>query len=133
MRRKVSSLPPTKTILVSSQRSTIFSHKQKPWIKNASTSKWPPPPISRTLDRRRSYSRNKKKTHTIIVENNGPMIPNHQLGKIFEKFYTTKGKRNGSGLGLSIVKNVLEEHKAKITVNSDQEKTQFTITFNKEK
>ena len=79
------------------------------------------------------YSRNKKKTHTIIVENNGPMIPNHQLGKIFEKFYTTKGKRNGSGLGLSIVKNVLEEHKAKITVNSDQEKTQFTITFNKEK
>ena len=79
------------------------------------------------------YSRTNKKTLTITVENNGPMIPNHQLNKIFEKFYTTKGKRNGSGLGLSIVKNVLEEHTAQIMVNSDQKKTQFKITFKKEK
>ena len=59
------------------------------------------------------------------------MIPNHLIDKIFDKFYTTKGNKNGSGLGLSIVKNVLEEHNAKISVASTKEKTQFKITFKK--
>lgn len=79
------------------------------------------------------YSKNFNKTVSIIVENNGPIIPNDQIDKIFQKFYTTKGKRNGSGLGLSIVKNVLEEHNAKILVKSNERKTQFKITFKKEK
>ena len=59
------------------------------------------------------------------------MIPNHLTDKIFDKFYTTKGNKNGSGLGLSIVKNVLEEHNAKVSVTSTKEKTQFKITFKK--
>ena len=79
------------------------------------------------------YSKNFSKTVSIIVENNGPIIPDDQIDKIFQKFYTTKGKRNGSGLGLSIVKNVLEEHNAKISVKSTSERTQFKITFKKEK
>ena len=79
------------------------------------------------------FSRIHSKTISVIVENNGPVIPDHLINKIFEKFYTTKGSKNGSGLGLSIVKNVLEEHNAKISVKSTKEKTQFKITFNKEK
>ena len=77
------------------------------------------------------YSKIHAKTVSVIVENNGPMIPNHLTDKIFDKFYTTKGNKNGSGLGLSIVKNVLEEHNAKIAVTSTKEKTQFKITFKK--
>jgi PAS domain S-box-containing protein len=77
------------------------------------------------------YSKMHAKTISVIVENNGPMIPNHLTDKIFDKFYTTKGNKNGSGLGLSIVKNVLEEHDAKIAVTSTKEKTQFKITFKK--
>ena len=77
------------------------------------------------------YSKMHAKTISVIVENNGPMIPNHLIDKIFDKFYTTKGNKNGSGLGLSIVKNVLEEHNAKISVASTKEKTQFKITFKK--
>jgi PAS domain S-box-containing protein len=79
------------------------------------------------------YSKKNIKTVSIIVENNGPVIPKDHLAKIFQKFYTTKGKRNGSGLGLSIVKNVLEEHNANISVKSNEQKTQFKITFKKEK
>ena len=77
------------------------------------------------------FSKIHSKTISVIVENNGPMIPDHLINKIFEKFYTTKGNKNGSGLGLSIVKNVLEEHNAKIAVTSTKEKTQFKITFKK--
>lgn len=79
------------------------------------------------------YSKKYSKTVSIIVENNGPVIPKSHLDTIFEKFYTTKGDKNGSGLGLSIVKNVLEEHNAKISVKSNEQKTQFKITFKTEK
>jgi hypothetical protein len=78
-------------------------------------------------------SRSNKKTFSVTVENNGPMIPAEMVEKIFDKFYTTKGDRNGSGLGLSIVKNVVQEHDAKIVLFSDKKKTQFKITFNKAK
>jgi signal transduction histidine kinase len=48
---------------------------------------------------------------------------------MFNKFYTTKGKKSGSGLGLSIVKNITEEHNADISVTSSDDKTKFIITF----
>ena len=48
---------------------------------------------------------------------------------IFNKFYTTKSKKSGSGLGLSIVKNVLKEHKADINIESSESLTKFIITF----
>ena len=66
---------------------------------------------------------------TITVENNGPEIKGELKRKIFNKFFTTKGKRNGSGMGLSIVKNVLEEHQGKIELQSNAESTKFIIQF----
>ena len=78
-------------------------------------------------------SRSNKKTFSVTFENNGPMIPAELSEKIFDKFYTTKGSANGSGLGLSIVKNVVQEHNAKIVLFSDEKKTQFKITFNRAK
>ncbi|MGC8976357.1 MAG: sensor histidine kinase [Candidatus Ratteibacteria bacterium] len=67
----------------------------------------------------------------IIVEDNGCGIPEKNLNKIFDIFFTTKGSR-GTGFGLAIVQKVVKEHNGKIEVNSNPgEGTTFTITFPK--
>ena len=68
-------------------------------------------------------------TLTVVFENNGPQIPSDVLDNMFKKFYTTKGRKSGSGLGLSIVKNIADEHDAALNVVSDNERTKFIITF----
>ncbi|MDO7614182.1 MAG: HAMP domain-containing histidine kinase, partial [Crocinitomicaceae bacterium] len=65
----------------------------------------------------------------VTFENNGPEIPKEIISSIFNKFYTTKAKKSGSGLGLSIVKNVLREHRANINIESSDKMTKFIITF----
>lgn len=75
------------------------------------------------------YSEEQQGEIRIYFENNGPHIPVETQKLIFDKFYTTKAKKNGSGLGLSIVKSVLEEHNASISLSSDKEKTVFQLTF----
>jgi signal transduction histidine kinase len=77
------------------------------------------------------YSEMSTSAYIITVENNGPEIKGEFKRKIFNKFYTTKGKRSGSGMGLSIVKNVLEEHQGKIDLKSDAMSTRFIIKFNR--
>ncbi|HCJ65759.1 MAG TPA: hypothetical protein DHV62_00135 [Elusimicrobia bacterium] len=44
----------------------------------------------------------------------GPGIPEENLEKIFQPFFTTKNPEEGVGLGLSIAKRIIEEHKGKI-------------------
>jgi len=65
----------------------------------------------------------------LIFENNGPKIPEDVMDKMFTKFYTTKSKKSGSGLGLSIVKNILVDHNASIEVQSNEQYTKFIVTF----
>lgn len=77
------------------------------------------------------YSMETPSTITIHVENNGPEIPREVQDKIFEKFYTTKSQKNGSGLGLSIVKTVIDEHNAYVQLESNKDRTRFSIMFNK--
>jgi PAS domain S-box-containing protein len=67
----------------------------------------------------------------INVENNGPKIPQEIQTKIFEKFFTTKSAKNGSGLGLSIVSSVIQEHNAEIEMFSNDLVTKFIIKFKK--
>jgi len=68
-------------------------------------------------------------TLKITFENNGPMIPQEVQENMFKKFYTTKAKKSGSGLGLNIVKNILIDHNASIEVYSDEQVTKFIVTF----
>ena len=65
----------------------------------------------------------------VVFENNGPKIPDAIVESIFTKSYTTKAKASGSGLGLSIVENVLKEHEANIILESEESLTKFIITF----
>ena len=58
----------------------------------------------------------------ISVEDRGVGIPQEELGKIFEKFYrssTTRTKETtGSGLGLTLVKHIVEAHAGSVEVSS---------------
>jgi len=75
------------------------------------------------------FANQKGKEVVVTFENNGPKIPKDIINTIFNKFYTTKSKKSGSGSGLSIVKNVLKEHKANINIESTENITKFIITF----
>jgi signal transduction histidine kinase len=66
-------------------------------------------------------------SHILIsIEDNGIGIEENQFSKIFEPFYSTK--RQGAGLGLPIVRRIIEDHDWKITVEGGvSHGTRFTI------
>ena len=65
----------------------------------------------------------------ISITDNGPGIPDNIKLKIFEPFFTTKPAGEGSGLGLDIVKKIIEKHEGKIKVDSIPGKTTFTVSI----
>ena len=68
--------------------------------------------------------------HTVnfIVMDGGPGIDPQDVERIFEPFFTKKS--NGTGLGLPIVKKIVEAHSAKVFFHPNQEKgVTFTAIF----
>ncbi|MGE0200153.1 MAG: sensor histidine kinase [Candidatus Melainabacteria bacterium] len=66
----------------------------------------------------------------ISIQDSGSGIPEEQLSKIFNPFFTTKPPGKGTGLGLSIVYSIIETHEGNIEVDSVQgQGTTFTITL----
>lgn len=63
----------------------------------------------------------------IEVENSGQQIQRENLSNIFKPFFTTKN--TGSGLGLAISQRIVKLHRGTISVNSDKDRTVFTITI----
>jgi signal transduction histidine kinase len=62
------------------------------------------------------------------VRDNGPGIPPEVLPKIFQPYFTTKGPRQGTGLGLNIVQRLIKEGKGALHVHTRPgEGTTFTI------
>jgi PAS domain S-box-containing protein len=55
----------------------------------------------------------------ISVEDNGIGMDNSIIPHIFEPFYSTKGPGKGSGLGLSVIYGIIEQHKGWINVYSE--------------
>ncbi|MBF0612344.1 MAG: GHKL domain-containing protein, partial [Magnetococcales bacterium] len=64
----------------------------------------------------------------IRVQDNGSGIPKEAIEKIFDPFYTTKGKTKGTGLGLSIVHGIITDHYGQISAfNHDQGGAEFLV------
>jgi PAS domain S-box-containing protein len=61
------------------------------------------------------------KTNAIIsIQDNANGIPNHIIDKIFEPYFTTKHKTNGTGLGLYMTNQMINEHmKGKVEVSNE--------------
>lgn len=72
----------------------------------------------------------------VEIEDNGKGIAHEDVPKIFERFYRTDASRNsaqgGSGIGLSIVKKIIEDHGGELWATS-KEKKGTTIYFNLKK
>lgn len=73
----------------------------------------------------------------IHVEDSGIGIPKEDLKRIFERFYRTDQSRNrrtgGAGIGLTIVKAIVQAHKGKISVESEDGKgSRFTVVLPKD-
>ena len=84
-----------------------------------------------------SFSTSIRKKQLILeISDNGIGIPKKELPYIFDRFYRADKSRNrqsgGSGLGLSIVKYLIESHNGTIEINSELTKgTQVLIFINK--
>ncbi len=63
----------------------------------------------------------------VRVTDSGGGIPDAIKAQIFDPFFTTKAAGEGSGLGLNIVKKIIEKHQGQISVASRPGRTTFTI------
>ena len=74
----------------------------------------------------------------VRIRDNGEGIEKHHIPRLFERFYRVdkSGARSegGSGLGLSIVKHIIEGHDEKIYIESDfGSRSEFSFTLEKAK
>jgi signal transduction histidine kinase len=69
----------------------------------------------------------------IRIINYGQSIPSSDLTQIFDRFYRVEKSRSeetgGSGIGLAIVKSIIELHQGSITVSSTERQTVFEVTL----
>jgi signal transduction histidine kinase len=82
-----------------------------------------------------NVSKSGKPAVCVDVSDNGQGIPHDELDKVFDPFYRARGIRDqqvkGNGLGLSIVKSIMEQHDGSVSVKSTPgEGSTFTLTFN---
>lgn len=64
-----------------------------------------------------------------IADNGSGISPDH-LSRVFEPFFSTKGEGHGTGLGLPIVRNIVERHSGTIDIESELgEGTTFVLRF----
>jgi len=64
----------------------------------------------------------------ISIEDNGPGIPEAELDQIFIPFFTTK--RDGSGVGLSLSRQIMSAHNGEIAVDTGPGGSTFRLVFN---
>lgn len=75
-------------------------------------------------------AKREEKNIVIQVIDNGPGIPRDYTDKVFTPYITSKEKNKGTGLGLFIVKRIVEDHQGTITLSSREGKgTEFVITL----
>ena len=66
----------------------------------------------------RSAARDERSWVTIAVQDTGIGIPARDMDRVFEPFFTTRGDRGGTGLGLSVTYGIVTDHGGIIDVES---------------
>lgn len=74
------------------------------------------------------WSGQKRRGVRIIIADNGCGIPSSTVQQIFRRFFTTKSC--GNGLGLSLVKDVMQKHKGLLRVRSSTQPNRHGTVFN---
>ena len=66
----------------------------------------------------------------VLISDTGCGIPEEIRSKIFDAFFTTKAAGEGSGLGLDIVRKIIEKHGGKIDIDSEVGRgTTFSVSL----
>lgn len=68
-----------------------------------------------------------KKDVTVRIIDNGSGIPKEIWSRIFDPFFTTKKVGQGTGIGLDLVKRIIDRHQGEIKVNSVPGRTEFVV------
>jgi signal transduction histidine kinase len=84
----------------------------------------------------RTHAQDGGRAVALVVEDRGPGVPADERERIFEPFYrgrdATARQIRGSGLGLSLVRRIVESHGGRVTVSGrreDEGGSAFTVTF----
>ncbi len=69
----------------------------------------------------------------VSVSNFGPQIPEDQQSRIFDKFYQADESHSteGNGIGLALVRKIVQLHEGEVSVTSEKGITTFTVTLPK--
>jgi signal transduction histidine kinase len=65
----------------------------------------------------------------VRIVDNGPGIPAEIRDRIFDPFFSTKPAGQGTGLGLDIVRRLVQHNDGQIDVESQPGRTEFQVTL----
>lgn len=79
----------------------------------------------------RVYSQTQTTSMALVVENQGPPLSDAHQARIFDRFWRAEASRHqgSSGLGLSIVRTIMQLHQGRCTVSSSQGVNRFSLLF----
>ena len=85
-------------------------------------------PWNARFPKKENEPKDEEKWISIKIRDTGIGIPEGNLTRIFEQFFTTRSDEKGNGLGLYVTRAIIEDHQGKIEVDSEIDKgTCFTI------
>lgn len=69
--------------------------------------------------------------HLVLIKDNGPGVAKKDRERIFDPFFTTKAVGEGTGLGLSLSRSIIEEHGGELILNDGDDGACFQVKLPK--